>query len=292
MILFLHLAFNRFISFASISPMIEYQEYPPSEFLRPYVECYWAMRINQAAPLKKELIIPGGRAEVIFNFNKSLIWHSSSFHPGVLCPVAFLLGQRTSYFHISSRGPVNALGVRLRPGGLSVFTNVPAQYFNNSILPLQEVFGQQASSWTDLLLASPLLIDRITNLENFLTKACKANHDSERTMKLIADVKGSHKESIEALCNLTGFYYKKLERTFKSTTGYTPKNFVRIMRFYKSLLEMKQANTSFTAVSLNAGYYDQSHFIHEFKQFTGVTPSTFASQRALIPDILLRSHYV
>jgi AraC-like DNA-binding protein len=111
-------------------------------------------------------------------------------------------------------------------------------------------------------------------------------------MKLINLVKHSNVASITELCNLTGFYYKKLERTFNSATGYSPKAFVRVVRFYRSLREIKHAATSLTDVGLSAGYYDQSHFIHDFRQFTGTTPAKFISQQAFISKLLLKSNYV
>jgi AraC-like DNA-binding protein len=272
--------------------MITYQEYPPSSVLRPYVECYWTITVDRMSSLQRELIIPGGRAELIFNFNQSLIWHDAAFpNVGVLCPIAFLLGQRNRYFYMSSNGPIDALGIRMRPGGLAQFTDIPVHHFHNIIPALQDVFGQQANTWIEILLKSPAA-ERITNTEIVLSRVCKANLETKKIMELISVVKRSNVESVTGLCELTGLHYKKLERTFNGVTGYTPKNFVRIMRFYRSLLEMRRTKNSFTTVSLDTGYYDQSHFVHDFKQFTGITPSKFISHPGLIPDILLKSNFV
>lgn len=273
--------------------MITYQEFPPSVFLYPYIECYWTLKIDHGSSLQKELIIPGGRAELIFNFNRSLVWHDSfAAGSGTLCPFAFLLGQRNRYFFMSSNGPIDALGIRLRPGGLAQFTDIPVHHFHNSITAMQDVIGPQAEVWLEILLQSPTVIERIANIESMLSRQCKSTLETENRMKLISAVKRSNAESVSALCDLTGIHYKKLERMFNNATGYTPKTFVRIMRFYRSLLHMKQKENHFTTIGLDAGYYDQSHFVHDFKQFTGLTPSKFVSQPGLIPDILLKSNFV
>jgi AraC-like DNA-binding protein len=272
--------------------MITYQEFPPSIYLHPYVECYWTLKIDGCAALRQELIIPGGRAELIFNFNRSLIWHDSTTDTGVPCPFAFLLGQRNRYFFMSSNGQIDALGIRLRPGGLAQFTDIPVHYFHNSITALPEVIGPQAELWLEVLNETPSAVERVANIEFMLSRKCRSTLETENRMKLIAAVKQSNAESVGALCNLTGIHYKKLERIFHNVAGYTPKNFVRVMRFYKSLMELRARKSYLTTISLDAGYYDQSHFIHDFKQFTGVSPSKFVSRPNLIPDILLKSNFV
>ncbi|HZI23943.1 MAG TPA: helix-turn-helix domain-containing protein, partial [Chryseolinea sp.] len=87
-------------------------------------------------------------------------------------------------------------------------------------------------------------------------------------------------------------HYKKLERLFLRYTGYNPKNFTRVVRFYRTLKEMNAKRLSLTGVGMNGGYYDQPHFIRDFKAFTGKTPSQFTSENPTIANFLLQSKHV
>jgi len=64
------------------------------------------------------------------------------------------------------------------------------------------------------------------------------------------------------------------EKKFRKQVGTSPKQFSNIVRF-RNLFENDHKKTTLTAIGLNAGYYDQSHFIKDFKAITGKKPSSF-----------------
>jgi AraC-like DNA-binding protein len=69
-----------------------------------------------------------------------------------------------------------------------------------------------------------------------------------------------------------------LQRLFLQYTGVTPKLYHKINRFQLSLKLVAKKDSSLTSIAYDCGYFDQSHFIREFKSFTGVTPSAYTAE--------------
>lgn len=64
------------------------------------------------------------------------------------------------------------------------------------------------------------------------------------------------------------------EKRFRQAVGTTPKRYANIVRF-KNLIGGSHSGENLTEIGLNAGYFDQSHFIRDFKTYTGRVPSEF-----------------
>ena len=72
---------------------------------------------------------------------------------------------------------------------------------------------------------------------------------------------------------------RTFERNFLSETGLTPKQFAKIIRFQYSLQQLTRENSgSLTEIGFDSGFADQSHFIREFKRYTGQTPSYYLNK--------------
>ncbi len=91
--------------------------------------------------------------------------------------------------------------------------------------------------------------------------------------------------SVARLCDIAGAGYKRLERSFLREVGVTPKLYARMIRFQRSASGL--ASAARKGQSLPDGYYDQSHFIREFKRFAGESPERFFRRRQQISSFLL-----
>ena len=81
--------------------------------------------------------------------------------------------------------------------------------------------------------------------------------------------------SIESYCKKTGTNYTTLNRNFTRIVGITPKKFDRLLKFRKSLCSLIANKDNLTSIGVNSGYFDQAHFIREFKMFLNQTPSDY-----------------
>ena len=98
-----------------------------------------------------------------------------------------------------------------------------------------------------------------------------------RAAKLLADARDE--ASVSAVAVALGVSERQLERRFLARVGVTPKRFATLRRFERAVARASTA-PSLTAAALDAGYYDQSHFIRDFRRFVGSSPSKhFARSR-------------
>lgn len=82
--------------------------------------------------------------------------------------------------------------------------------------------------------------------------------------------------SIESLAEETGYTPRYLDRSFREETGLSPKQLAKIVRFQTAVSALNAPNgRNLTEIAMDLGYYDQSHFVHDFKAFTGLTPKKY-----------------
>ena len=81
--------------------------------------------------------------------------------------------------------------------------------------------------------------------------------------------------SIEEYCKKNNTNYTTLNRLFTKIIGLSPKRFERLIKFRKSLCAIIDSPENLTHISVDSGYFDQAHFIREFKLFLNITPSAY-----------------
>ncbi len=273
--------------------MVGYSEFKPNVSLQPFIECIWSLKSTSTFFSKRERIIPGGRIEMFFNLGNPATWIDSAYPSNSQQHVgSYLLGPRNRHFFVEMNGAIDMIGVRLRHGAIAACTTMPAHVLLNQVIPLNQLFGKDADHLVDQLIEGEDEHQQVNMIERFLSKMIQADATTFKTLELISWVKKSESTPINMLSDKTGIHYKKLERTFSQYTGYNPKNFSRVIRFYEALRRMKKSGSSLTTVGLNAGYYDQPHFIRDFKAFTGKSPTQFHDENPTIANLLLQSPHV
>jgi AraC-like DNA-binding protein len=80
----------------------------------------------------------------------------------------------------------------------------------------------------------------------------------------------------------SGLSERYIQKLYLSNIGISPSAFTSVIRFNKSLHLVLNTSEPLTTIAYDCGYYDQAHFIKEFKKFTGITP--FASRSSLLKN--------
>ena len=260
--------------------MMNYQEISPCERLQAYVKCYFLYESSSENSFV-DTVFPSGCTEIIFNLGNGK-WQTFSGDQFVTTPAIELWGQIIKPLTIRSIGKNTMLGIRLFPHAMSCFVNESIESLNNQVIDFKDVSGNSVSVLYSQLLETNASNQRITLIEDFLLNTLsryKRNHNKIAVLNNIMDELKQEDffDNIENVASRNGMTSRYLQKLFLQYTGLTPKLYTKINRFQNSLRLVTQNNNSLTSIAYDCGYFDQSHFIREFKSFTGLTPSDYTS---------------
>lgn len=270
--------------------MVFYKEYKPTKKLDKYIECYWVLK--DSAPdnqIVQQRLVPGGRAEIIFT--NSVFWWfgANKLNKPIRYSKSFLLGQRTSAMYIGLAGNYHFIGIRFKHGCQSLFKISPANNYTNKLTHLNDLYGTSGKMLSKTVLSSKNIDTTIQYIEKWiLSNLTGTSDDWQQVQHFIDKITSDNFKNtpIQKLSKQYGWQYKKIERTFLKHTGYTPKNFMKLIRFKKVLEEKNVASQSLTEKAYTFGFYDQSHFIREFYNYVGDKPSAFYKKPSVLTNLL------
>ncbi|MEN7551106.1 helix-turn-helix domain-containing protein [Rapidithrix thailandica] len=240
-----------------------YSEIFPDVKLQAFIYCYWQLKSNE--PLDKPFsyrVVADGCIDLLFELH----------HP----ENNFVAGFSTSFSEYSLGCSFNYMGVRFLPGAFPLLFNINASELTNRFEHLAPV-DPSISAFIRNRFEEALSLQAIKVQfdQYFLNHLAKGNITVDKRLfeaiKLILNRKGILHVEKELD---TGLSSRQLRRLFKFYIGDTAKTFSKVVRF-QSLLSAKPSTESLrnNKLFLDAGYYDQAHFIKEFKTFFGLTPS-------------------
>jgi AraC-like DNA-binding protein len=186
------------------------------------------------------------------------------------------------------------LGIRFFPHAAAYFLKENIEQFNNQIVDLMDVSGGMVNGLRTRLLETGEWNQRITLVEDFLLQRLSPAERRYNKVALVSDIMREIKredffDRIEDIATRYGITSRYLQKLFLQYTGLTPKLYSKINRFQHSLRLVTRKDSSFTSIAYDCGYFDQSHFIREFKSFTGLTPSGYASENSPLTVALVNN---
>ena len=262
-----------------------YKEYQPHEILAPYIDKYWVME-GTLEPEERIKILPDGCTDFIFNLDESAnLADQNGMKIGGM--QAYFVGPMRAYSELQVCSEmIHLIGVRFTPCGLTVFTKIPMSEFTDQRVFLPDLDVLFNAGFAAILREKNTLKERLLIIERYLLFClrCSGEVDKQvaRAVGLMhqADGKIPVRELMEQVC----LCQRHFERRFKHATGYTPKEYTRIVRFRRTMDVLRQVTRdNLFSVAIDCGYYDQSHLVKEFKRLSGSPPSVFASLPKGIP---------
>lgn len=215
--------------------------------------------------------------------------------------VGFQYKGKLSRLQNSTETPLSISGVSGLADHSRIFKNSPdigtvlvffheagaAQFFRR---PLHELF-RESVSLDNFMLRSELSYleeqlaeaktdaQRITSVERFLINRMRNTEPDKLVLAALALIhKNRGNIRIKELAEQLHISQSPLEKRFRQAVGASPKKFASIVRL-KNVIQQYGAASSLTNLGYEAGFYDQAHFIKEFKTFTGETPEKFFSDK-------------
>ena len=248
----------------------------PVKILSKYIKNYFIVEIDSSIGyLPKERVYPSGYATMVFHYGSPSKFQKKNSSKYIE-PNLVICGQQTNYYDLSLSGKTGMILIVFRPHGVKSFFNFPITELLNENLSLQYLVNSEAIELEDKLLNAPNNKQRLIHLENFLVKRLIHNNDFERVehaIKIIENSKGKIKA--QDIAHEVCLGIKQFERTFVKYVGVNPKKFASIIRLQNVLQINSKDKRTLSQIAVDNGYYDQSHFIHDFKSLTGLTPKAF-----------------
>ncbi len=268
-----------------------YRKFQPAPHLRPFVECYfvWESETAPGGGLSVESP-PTGFGSMVFNYGEGYRV-STGRHINLDVPTAFVSGQSTHSYRLSLSGRIGMAGIVFRPAGISSLFGLPMYEFSDERLGLDEVFGPDVERLAERVAEAATPEVRVAVLEGFLNaRFLKTNPIPDRTdyaANVIVDRFGV--VSVGELLNDVCLSRRQFERQFLHRVGVSPKYYARIRRvgFVCAQLAARRWQVSdWHDFIFRAGYYDQSHFIKDFTEFTGKAPSLYVKGNVELGNFL------
>ncbi|QBD83398.1 AraC family transcriptional regulator [Ktedonosporobacter rubrisoli] len=194
-----------------------------------------------------------------------------------------LSGAHSEFTILDSISRAEMIGVGFKVGGAYPFLPLPATELHNAIIPLEALWGAAARNLREQLLAAATPEDKFHILESFLLARLARSFEAHPAVSLALSAfqNESGDSAIATVTERIGYSPRHFIQLFSHEVGLTPKQFCRIQRFQKilHLLEGKQ-QVQWSDIALQCGYFDQAHFIHDFRAFSGLTPGAYLALRS------------
>lgn len=266
----------------------EIKKYPVKHLvLKKYIKFFWSFQVDQLEMNHK--IIPQRNINLRFNLSETPHFLSINGTQHLLEKVYFSgLHDHFTNAHLKLSGRVDTLGICFYPEGFYPFLKIPVSEFKNQLLGAGEVGYKLSNSIRERLITVDDIGLRLEILESELLNLLIRNNDfPENFSKIFSELKnGETSGNIADFCKKHNICLRKLERMFNKYVGVSASTFITINRFHTSLNSLLYNDFSkLSDLAYDNGYFDQMHFIKDFKRFTGNTPKNFVNQNNSILQV-------
>jgi AraC-like DNA-binding protein len=243
----------------------EYTEHAPPGPLREYVECFWT-RGAPTVPNEHHHILPDGCVDLVLTY--------MSADAGAPPAAALAVGTMTRPLLVGAAEASAYVGVRFWPGRALPFVGVPAAEITDLRVDVADLWRDRALGLENVNVGDFAALRSI--FERLLMKRLEGARPVDRTVDAAvrAILRAGGNLSIASLAPALGVTRQHLARAFAMHVGVSPKVFARIARVRRVLSKARVATAvDWTALALDAGYYDQAHLVGEVRELTGRTPT-------------------
>lgn len=260
----------------------------PDSSLRHQVKSYFVVDVEARQQSKYELHLPDGYAELVFvlreGYERAPIGNLDAAAP---MKRSYLIGGRSHTIVTSDLGDVRVVGVKMEPCLLRELLATPLSEFRDNTVELRDLSDTPLLSLEQRIAECASVAEIARSLNAFFLRrghtASQPDPLVEHLLSRIRSEKGA--TPITQAARELGVDPRTLERRFTSWVGMSPKAYARVVRFkhaYHAFWASRSAARASAAQhSYLDGYYDQSHFIKEFRYFTGSSPAGVLKEHRL-----------
>jgi AraC-like DNA-binding protein len=262
-----------------------YRRYIPNAPLRELIEDLWLA--DEYAPAHfRERIVPSGTIELVINLrdDEVRIYRSKRCDRFSGTVVS---GAYTSFFVTDTAEEASIMGVHFKPGGAFAFLGVRPDELTNTHVDLQSLWGRSAArELRERLCLSHTPEERFQLLERVLLGHLSPSREPHYAIPAVLTAfERSNRTTVRQIARDIGLSQRHVIEVFKKGVGLTPKLYSRMRRFHRAFaVAQEDAKLDWARLAQDCGYFDQSHLIHDFVEFTGFTPTDYLRQQTYLRD--------
>ena len=272
--------------------------YKPKAPLSKFVDSFWLYE-GYVPENKAERILPTGTLELVVNLRQNELGFCDAERPENCSRLsgAVVSGASGRGFAPDTAEEAFIIGVHFKPGGAFPFLGLPAGDLADTHVDLETLWGPSAGRLRERLCEARNSAERFQLLqEALLIRLC---HGVEQHYAVSAALEMFGKNQagprVREAAKYLGLSQRRFIQVFKGEVGITPKLFSRIQRFQQTRTFLQHnASINLADLAVDLGYFDQSHFIREFLEFSGLSPTDYINRqkRLVEPNIQAKRFHV
>ena len=227
-------------------------------------------------------LYPRNTPEILINLGKPL--HGEMGSKTAAVKGYIIQGSKTTHVKVKHPARCHFLSIRFTANGYYKLLRMPQCEFTDCFYNLDDVIDRRMEDLIPLLQNESHVRQRFQIVSRWLQREFCQKDIPENLLSdfLIKSLNKSPESSVKQLVQKTGFTRKHLVHRFKKEAGLTIKEYQKILRIYRVLKQIdKASHISWAKLAGRFGFYDQSHFIKNFKQYTGLTPTDYLDQQTI-----------
>lgn len=242
--------------------------------------------------LKRESTIdrflPDGNCEIIIDLNDQpqFIYDNETLKEIQACHNVWASGVRTEPISIPSGNESEMFVIAFKRGMAFPFFPMPLNEIADLVVDADLIWGNEFAFLRELIFQHRNLPKKFEVVEEHLLRKIRERSTADLCVEFAVSeiVAKPDQVTFKELTSKIGYSQKHFISLFKRQVGVSPKNYLKIMRFQKAVNEVELAReVDWTSISIDCGFYDQAHFINDFKVFSGFTPAAYLQRKS---DIL------
>jgi AraC-like DNA-binding protein len=267
---------------------MNFHHHVPSPPLSHFISLMW-FGDDYIVPHSLERVLPTGEMALIINLweNRTRVYDSCDPRKFKTFDGSIVVGAYSAFTVIDTDEQRATAGVAFRPGGAFPFLGLPAGELQDSNASLADLWGRQAASdLREQLLAARLPQQKFKILEHAFRSRMNAPVEPAHPAVSFAVENFRHRpqRQISSVTDQIGMSDRRFIQLFSQHVGLTPKLFCRVQRFQQVLRNIVRTAAAdsvidWPQIALTCGYFDQSHFIHDFRAFSGINPTTYLANK-------------
>ncbi len=252
--------------------------YSPSEDLIPYVFNYNFYTVEGDG--QEAFMVPEGAIELVIQCDTEIWQYSWDTTEKIKRYEAFIGGLHQKSFRLKANESGRLISIRFKPGAFSYFTPFPVNELVNRMVNLEDIWGKEDSqNFIDQLLHAENHQSQMACLEEGL-RAHYHQHAYAYMGLAAIDLSQQPFLSVAELSAKYNLSKSRFRELFGKVVGCSPKQFFQTRRI-NAIIGEYESDISLTQLAMKFGYYDQAHFINDFKSVTGYRPSSFSKSQLM-----------